>query len=143
MMDASNAPADDGNEPAGTWMVPVTLAQRWAKLALRIGLASAATACVFYLQFQNNAPQPPEPDHDVLLSDGHLVYLARLLETALWWAIDSDAEPDRLDRVHSAAKAMAKVDAGIREAAAHRREPALGFGQLLLCFVGTGDSCRP
>lgn len=57
-MDTAEAPSEDGKELAGTWMVPVTLAQRWAKLAWRMGVASAATAWLFYLQFENNAPAP-------------------------------------------------------------------------------------
>lgn len=56
MEDAPNVGAYIVPAPAGTWMVPVTLGARWAKLAWRMGIASAVTAWLFYLQFQDNAP---------------------------------------------------------------------------------------
>lgn len=43
-------------DPAGAWIVPVSLLQRWTKLVWRFGIGSALTAWLFYLQFQNNAP---------------------------------------------------------------------------------------
>ena len=45
-------------EPAGFRQVPVSLAERWAKLAWRMGIAGAVTAWLFYLQFHDNASGP-------------------------------------------------------------------------------------
>lgn len=55
---ATDGPVVIDSEPAGTWMAPVSLRERCAKLAVRMGIGSAVTAWLFYLQFQNNAPAP-------------------------------------------------------------------------------------
>jgi len=58
--DVSDGPLGVDAEPAGTWMVPVTDRERWTKLALYIGIASALTAWLFYLQFRDYAPDQVE-----------------------------------------------------------------------------------
>lgn len=45
-------------EPAGTWMAPLTVGQRWTRLALWVVPTYFLTAYLFYLQFLNNAPPP-------------------------------------------------------------------------------------
>lgn len=58
MAETLTGPSIEGTDPEGTWLVAVPLRTRAAKFAVRMGIASALTAWLFYEQFQSNAPAP-------------------------------------------------------------------------------------